>query len=75
MRAFLMQHWDPIGIKDAAQCYDEYDSYIPQILQLINSGVDAGGLATFLDRTVSEAMGLDSNMSESTRVATLLLRR
>lgn len=73
MRARLMKHWDPIGIKDVEQCYDEYDSYIPSILSLIDNGVSPEELAHFLDEIVSEQMGLTSNMSESARVAALLL--
>lgn len=68
-----MEHWDPIGIKDVEQCYDEYDSYIPPILNLIDNGVAPDELAQFLDEMVSERMGLKSNMAESARVAALLL--
>ena len=73
MRARLMKHWDPIGIKDVERCYDEYDSYIPSILSLIDSGTTSEELARFLDEIVSERMGLRSNMAESARVAALLL--
>lgn len=73
MRAQLLKHWDPIGIKDSEQCHDEYDSYIPSILSLIDSGVALDELAQFLDDIVSEQMGLRSNMAESAKVAALLL--
>jgi hypothetical protein len=73
MRARLMKHWDPIGIKDVERCHDEYDSYIPSILSLIDSGTTSEELARFLDEIVSERMGLRSNMAESARVAALLL--
>ena len=73
VRSLLMQHWDPIGIKDVEQCYDEYDSYIPSILNLIDSGAALDELAQLLDEIVSKRMGLGSNMTESARVAALLL--
>ncbi|WP_332701573.1 hypothetical protein [Devosia sp.] len=74
MRALLMQHWDPIGIRDVEQCYDEYDSYIPSILSLIDADIGIDELAQFLDKVVSERMGLYSNMAHSKSVAALLLR-
>ena len=74
LRALLMQHWDPIGIRDVEECYDEYDSYIPSILSLMDSGAQIDELAQFLDQVVSEQMGLESNLAHSKSVAALLLR-
>jgi hypothetical protein len=35
-RAVLVSEWDPIGISDQEEAGDEYDSYIPTIIKMID---------------------------------------
>ncbi len=35
IRKILLKDWDPIGIGDCVEAQDEYDSYIPEIYNLV----------------------------------------
>jgi hypothetical protein len=38
IRRILLNEWDPIGIRDTAECQDEYDRYIGGIYRLLARG-------------------------------------
>jgi hypothetical protein len=38
IRKILLKDWDPIGIEDCVDAQDEYDSYIPEIYNLVIGG-------------------------------------
>jgi hypothetical protein len=50
----LWEDRDPIG---AAVPADEYDSYVPEVVRLLQAGADREALADHLLRTTQEAMG------------------
>jgi hypothetical protein len=50
----LWEDWDPIG---AAVPADEYDSYVPEVVRLLQADVSREALADHLRRTAREAMG------------------
>jgi len=58
LRELLMAEWDPIGVADAPEAYDEYDSYLEPLLVLLRGGADAAEIAEYLDRVEIEQMGL-----------------
>lgn len=37
IREILLSSWDPIGIGDNPHLFDEYEDYIPEIKQLLES--------------------------------------
>jgi hypothetical protein len=64
----LWFNWDPIGINNIG-VRDEYSNYVPQIYQLKISGFSKSEIATYLDRIVTEKMGMDSNPEFSEEIA------
>jgi hypothetical protein len=57
IRKVLMQHWDPIGVKDEPFAADEYDKYIPKIKALLRKGTTVEELMDSLDDTATQRMG------------------
>jgi len=56
IRTVLMQDWDPIGIKNTAECYDEYDAYIGGVYRLLARGATDEQIVEHLDRIESQQM-------------------
>lgn len=53
----LYEHWDPIGIRAAAP-RDEYESYVPELIELVRAGESAETIATRLGYISDQAIGL-----------------
>lgn len=49
--------WDPIGVSDIAITAREYDHYVPDVLRYVRDD-DTAGLAEYLHRVATDAMGL-----------------
>lgn len=74
VREVLFRQWDPIGVAAFPNWPDdEYDSYIPGVIGLLQHGPTAGELATYLDRIAHERMGTVSDPSRSRAAAIVLL--
>lgn len=58
IQSVLMESWDPIGVKGVAAARDEYDSYIPEIMRLIERRVSVADLAKYLSEIATVEMGL-----------------
>ena len=67
--------WDPIGVSSdgTPQARDEYTSYVPEIVKLLEDGADAQQIADSLDRIEVEQMGLDGNKGRNLGIAKLLI--
>lgn len=65
--------WDPIGVSSIPQARDEYHMYLPQVFSLLKEGKSAEEIATYLDKIVSERMGLSMNHQQSLEVAQVLI--
>ncbi len=50
--------WDPIGVSGVAEARDEYDSYIPQIVQMLFDGKGVDAIAQHLYSIEGNQMGL-----------------
>jgi hypothetical protein len=72
IRKVLMSEWDPIGFGDLLPA-DEYDSYIPKIYELLQSGVNSNKLATHLEQIETNGIGLPARPDVNRRVAQSLL--
>ena len=46
LRCILMTAWDPVGTGDAAEGWDEYDSYIPGIVSRLRDASDPSAAAS-----------------------------
>ena len=67
-----LRRWDPIGVCD--QVPDEYDSYAPVIVRLLDRRVDAKGLAAVLHSIAKEQMGIESDRTRDDAIAEELVR-
>ena len=65
IRTLLLQEWDPIGVLEIPEAWDEYDAYIGGVYQLLASGADARAIAEHLLRIENLQMGLGSRSVES----------
>jgi hypothetical protein len=68
IRSILRQHWDPAGVKDAPEAFDEYDSYIPRI-QASALGGDANAICAYLIGIEANEMMLAPNKPRALAVA------
>ena len=62
----LHYKWDPIGISDIPRAIGEYDSYVPELYELICQNADGEVIFDYLWGIEVQHMGLDGN-----RAATL----
>lgn len=62
----LHYKWDPIGVSGIPQTIGEYDSYVPELYELICQNADRELIFNYLWEVEVQHMGLDGN-----RVATL----
>lgn len=64
----LWYDWDPIGINDMAT-RDEYQSYTPQIFELVKSSTDKTVIAKTLSKIETDNMGLAGNIEKCLKIA------
>ena len=69
----LIKEWDPIGVGDQPLAQDEYDSYIPGIINLLTIGADRVRLIDHLQQLETVSMGLRGDCERNTLVAKRLL--
>lgn len=62
----LHYKWDPIGVSGIPQAIGEYDSYVPELYELICQNADGEVIFDYLWAIEVQHMGLDGN-----RAATL----
>lgn len=62
----LHYKWDPIGISDIPRAIGEYDSYVPELYELICQNADGEVIFDYLWEIEVQHMGLDGD-----RAATL----
>ena len=60
IRRVFLDVWDPIGIHDAPNAQDEYDSYVGPAFELLMRNASDAELKKFLDWVVSR-MGMDGS--------------
>jgi hypothetical protein len=59
VRQCLWNDWDPIGLNKLGGPDDEYDSYAPAILLMIEDGASVTEIAAHLFAIRSEVMGIE----------------
>lgn len=71
----ILRRWDPVGVKPGQFApEDEYDSYAPQILSMVESGCSSDALTAHLEHLSVHAMGVGSNVRASTKFAAEIIR-
>jgi hypothetical protein len=65
--------WDPIGVGDAPQAQDEYDSYISPLLHMLHRHEPIGVLSAWLTKLVEEHIGLPSHPDRERQFAQTLI--
>jgi HD-like signal output (HDOD) protein len=55
----LLQHWDPIGVRDVPEAQHEYDGYVGGVYQLLAAGASAEVVAEHLCAMQRHMMGFD----------------
>jgi len=69
----LWEHWDPIGVNDNPAARNEYSSYVPSVVRLLQDGADAFKLAQHLHSLERVSMGVETYPDHRARVAQRLL--
>ena len=70
----LHYRWDPIGVAGIPQARDEYESYVPQVFQLLKGTLDGRDVAAYLNWLGMEHIGVGSNPGRDAEVVEGLLR-
>lgn len=52
---------------------DEYQSYVPQVVKLLNESADAEQIASYLNEVVTKRMGLSENADAALQIVAVLL--
>jgi hypothetical protein len=73
VRRVLWEEWDPIHIRKLNAPADEYDSYIPGLVKLLQIGASARELTAHLVQIEDNEMGLTPNHSRAERAAAMLV--
>jgi len=59
VREVLMREWDPVGVRNAPEAQDEYDTYVGRAyVMLMDERASAEAIADYLYRIATEYMGL-----------------
>ena len=74
IRSILLREWDPIGVNDAPEAQDEYDSYVSQVHGLLIRHEPLYKLVDYLWWAETEHMGLCGNRNRTEAVAQRLMR-
>jgi hypothetical protein len=71
----VLRRWDPVGVQPGRFApAEEYDSYAPQIVSMVESGCSADALVAHLEHLSVNTLGVDSNLRASTKFAAEILR-
>lgn len=66
LRCILMTAWDPIGVGDAPEAWDEYDLYAPQVARILRETIDPQESASRVAQHLNDAerrMGMHTDRS------------
>ena len=70
----ILRRWDPIGVEPGVVApADEYDSYAPHIVSIVESGCSVEALAAHLEHLATSVIGVGSNELRSAEFAALIV--
>lgn len=64
--------WDPIGVSGIAFARNEYQSYVPQVVALLNENANSERIASYLNEVVTKRMGLTENVEATLHIVAVL---
>jgi hypothetical protein len=66
----ILRRWDPIGVEPGVVAQaDEYDSYAPHIVSMVEAGCTVDALAAHLEHLATCVIGLGANEAVSKEFA------
>ena len=65
----LWEEWDPIGVNACGGLDDEYSSYVPSIIKLVEERADEFKIAKLLYQHANVNMGLQSALERHIEIA------
>lgn len=74
IKKLLLVDWDPIGISDEPHAQDEYDMYVPGIVEILSRGGNQQQLTDYLLWIVTERMSLRGDRQHDQQIAARLLQ-
>ncbi len=70
----ILRQWDPIGVQPGMMApADEYDSYAPHMVSMVEGGCTVEQLAAHLDELSSATIGVGSNPKASATFAAQII--
>ena len=72
VRVVLLWAWDPIGVRGIPEAVDEYDSYAPAVLQMLETGASDRQISDYLTSVVRDRMELRPNPKADEDIAAML---
>ncbi|WP_197274474.1 hypothetical protein [Novosphingobium sp. AAP83] len=73
VKSVLHWAWDPIGVRGVEEARDEYDSYAPNVLELLERSSPEDEVAAYLGWVEVERLGLPHHPDRNADVAALLM--
>jgi hypothetical protein len=73
VREALLMDWDPIGIQDFPGAHDEYDSYVPELCELLMRKEPIDTVVSYLWQLETCHMGLRGDRSRTHAFAERLI--
>ena len=74
VRVALLTEWDPIGIQEIPEAHDEYDSYAPDICELLMGNQTIDSVFDYLWQLETDHMGLTGDQMRTRAFAEQLIR-
>lgn len=72
VQVVLLWAWDPIGVRGIPEAVDEYDSYAPAMLELLESCASDRQIADYLTGVTLDRMELRPNPKADEDIAAML---
>lgn len=70
----ILRRWDPIGVQPGTMApADEYDSYAPHMVSMVEGGCTVEELASHLGDLSSKTMGVGSNIKANATFAAQII--
>ena len=69
----LFYIWDPIGVNGEPFARGEYESYVPEVLKLVEANDNIGPISKHLAKIISSCMGFSPNKKRCDYTAEILL--
>lgn len=69
----LHWRWDPIGVAGAPRARDEYDSYVPAVVRLLENDASPEEIACHLAHVSGTCMGVGGSVAANLELAEILI--